>query len=112
MEGRPLATSYPDEIDSLLAELAASLTPPQRAAFEAAARSALAAAGCSGCGAAYRVLAPLQRGYWDPPSDERRANLGVRHYRDRPSKLASLEPIGGSDPREDGRARRQLKARG
>src|SRR5262245_30412672 len=110
MERRPMATSYPDEIDALLAELGASLTRSQRIAFEAAARSALAAAGCSGCGAAYRVLAPLQRSYWDPPSDERRADLGARRYGGRPSKLASLEPIGSSDPREDGRARNRLKA--
>ena len=91
-----MATSYSAEIDALLIELAASLVPPQRAAFEAAARAALAAAGCSGCGAAYRVLAPLQRGYWDPPSDDMRRE-GARHLR--PSKLASAEPIGAEDPR-------------
>jgi hypothetical protein len=50
-----MATSY--EIDALLAELAASLAPPQRAAFEAAAHAALEATGCSGISAAgrYRV---------------------------------------------------------
>src|SRR6516162_3210474 len=98
MERRPMATSWSTEIDALLIELAAPLTPPQRAALEAAAHAALAAAGCSGCGAAYRVLAPLQRGYWDPPSDwATNAPLGVGSRR--PSKLASAEPIGADDPR-------------
>src|SRR5262245_22043568 len=98
--------SIPDEIDGLLVELAASLTPPQRAAFEAAARAALAATNCSGCGAAYRVLAPLQRGFWDPPPDERQANSGARHYRE--SRLKAQSAIGAPDPREDGRARRAM----
>src|SRR5215510_7526788 len=101
-----MATSYSAEIDALLIELAASLVPPQRAAFEAAARAALATAGCSGCGAAYRVLAPLQRAYWDPPPDDRLAHAGARHQRR--SKLAEAEPIG--EVRED-RARRALWSR-
>ena len=94
---------FSDEIDGLLVELAASLAPPQRAAFEVAARAALAATNCSGCGAAYRLLAPLQRGFWDAPSDTR-ALAGPRHHR--PSKLSNGPPIGSADPREDGRARR------
>src|SRR5262249_57803837 len=102
-----MATSYPAEFDALLIELAASLVPPQRAAFEAAARAALAAAGCSGCGAAYRVLAPLQRGYWDPPSDDMRRE-GARHLR--PPKLAIAEPIGAPHPRADARLRRRFRA--
>ena len=104
-----MAISRSAEIDALLAELAASLAPPQRAAFEAAARAALAAAQCSGCGAAYRVLAPLQRGYWDPPSDwATNAPVGVGSRR--PSKLASAEPIGADDPRCGGRDRHRLRA--
>ena len=94
------------DVDSLVFELGASLVPPQRAAFEAAARAALAAAGCSGCGAAYRLLAPLQREFFDPPSDAR-ALSGPRHHR--LSKLSQAEPIGAPDPREDGRARRALR---
>ena len=62
-----ISSACDPDLDALIAELAASLTPPQRVAFEAAARAALVAAGCSGCGAAYRLLAPLQRGFWDPP---------------------------------------------
>src|SRR5215813_7690603 len=103
-----MATSYSAEIDALLIELAASLVPPQRAAFEAAARAALAAAGCSGCGAAYRVLAPLQRGFWDPPPDDRQANTGARHHRS--SKLADGPPIGAEDPRTGARDRNRLRA--
>src|SRR5262249_42665916 len=86
-----------DEIDDLLIELAASLPPPQRAAFEAAARAALAAAGCSGCGAAYRVLAPLQRGYWDPPDGDDLRREGARHFR--PSKLADGPPLADDSAR-------------
>jgi hypothetical protein len=104
-----MATSWSAEIDALLIELAASLTPPQRAAFEVAARAALAAAGCSGCGAAYRVLAPLQRGYWDPPSDwATNAPVGVGSRK--PSKLADGPPIGAEDPRTGARDRNRLRA--
>ena len=79
------------DLDALISELAASLAPGARNAFEAAARDALAAAGCSGVGAAYRVLAPLQRGYWDPPADDRLAHSGARHQRS--SKLADAPPL-------------------
>jgi hypothetical protein len=85
-----VATSCDPDLDALIAELAASLAPSARTAFELAARDALVAAGCSGCGAAYRVLAPLQRGYWDPPSDDRTAHGGARHQR---SKLAEGPPL-------------------
>jgi hypothetical protein len=96
-------------LDALIFELAASLDRPQRAAFEAAARAALAAAGCSGCGAAYRVLAPLQRGFWDPPDDQRiGAPRGPTNRR--PSKLISAEAIGGPDPREGARDHRRFQA--
>jgi len=97
-----------DEIAALLAELAASLAPPQRAAFEAAARAALAATQCLGCGAAYRVLAPLQRGFWNPPADDRLANTGARHHR--PSKLIAAEPLGDDSPRCGERARNSFRA--
>ena len=102
-----MATSEID-VEQLISELSASLIPPQRTAFETAARAAVAAAGCSGIGAAYRVLAPLQRGYWDPPPDDRLANTGARHYR--PSKLVQAEAIGAPDPREGGRDRHRLRA--
>src|SRR5215831_5619228 len=106
MESRPMAMS---EIDDVVFELGASLAPAQRHAFEIAAYAALAAAGCSGIGAAYRVLAPLQRGYWDPPTDQRIGQpLGIGSRR--PSKLASADPIGVDDPRVGGRDRHRLRA--
>jgi hypothetical protein len=95
------------EIDQLLCELGASLAPAERRAFEAAAQDALAAARCSGVGAAYRVLAPLQRGFFDPP-DDLRVNTGARHYR--PSKLQALPAVGADDPRTGGRDRRRFQA--
>ena len=73
-----MATSDLD-IEQLIFELSASLIPPQHAAFEAAARAALAAANCSGIGQAYRLLAPLQRAHWDPPDDLSHAHSGPRH---------------------------------
>jgi len=97
------------DVEQLISELSASLAPPQRAAFEAAARAALAATQCSGCGAAYRVLAPLQRGYWDPPSDwATNAPMGVGSRK--PSKLVDGPPIGAEDPRTGGRDRHRLRA--
>ena len=85
-----MATSDLD-VEQLIFELGASLAPPQRTAFEAAARAALAAVGCSGCGAAYRVLAPLQRGYWDPPDDLHLAHAGPRHRGGKLSRGPALD---------------------
>ena len=102
-----MATSDLD-VEQLISELSASLTPPQRYAFLAAARAVLGAAGCSGCGAAYRLLAPLQRAYWDPPAGDRVANTGARHHRS--SKLADGPPIGAEDPRTGARDRRRFQA--
>jgi hypothetical protein len=99
-----MATSDID-VEQLISELSASLLPFQRTAFETAARAALVAAGCSGCGAAYRLIGPLQRAFWDPPPDDRLANAGARH---RGGKLADGPPIG--EVRED-RARRALWSR-
>ena len=96
------------DVDELLSELSASLIPAQRYAFLAAARAALEAAGCSGCGAAYRVLAPLQRGFWDPPADTR-ALAGPRHHARR-SKLIEPPAVGADDPRVGGRDRHRFEA--
>jgi hypothetical protein len=92
-----MATSDID-VEQLISELSASLLPFQRTAFETAARAA-------GCGAAYRLIGPLQRAFWDPPPDDRLANAGARH---RGGKLADGPPIG--EVRED-RARRALWSR-
>jgi hypothetical protein len=96
----------PDDVDLLLSELSASLSPPQHSAFIAAARAALVDVPCLGPGVAYRILADLQKRYFDPPPDVRHANLGPRHYR--ASKLAAAQPIGADDPRCGGRQRRAM----
>jgi len=93
--------SLPDEVDLLVVQLAASLEPSQHYAFLAAARTALAGIPCLGPGSAYRVLAPLQRRFFDPPADTR-ALAGPRHHQ--PNKLNSLPPVGAEDAR--GTARR------
>ena len=90
-----------DDVDTLISELSASLEPPQHAAFEAAARSALAGLDCAGPGLAYRILVPLQRRFFDPP-DDARVTAGPRHHR--PNKLTALPAVGAEDPR--GTARR------
>jgi hypothetical protein len=97
-----------EEIDQLLSELSASLTPPQHFAFCTAARAALAAVPCLGPGAAYRLLADLQKFYFEPPPD-RLAGVGVRH---RANKLIAAAPIGADDPRCGGRDRRRLRVVG
>jgi hypothetical protein len=95
-----------DEIDSLISELAASLPRSQHAAFEAAARSALAGLDCAGPGLAYRTLVPIQRAYFDPPSDGRTANAGARHHQ--PNKLNSLPAIGEDIGQTRAQAHRRL----
>jgi hypothetical protein len=77
-----------DDIDHLIGELAASLGN-QHSDFVAAAYTALG--GCSGVGQAYRILAPLQRQFFDPP-DDARAAIGPRHFRrDKPTDPPPLE---------------------
>jgi hypothetical protein len=101
----------PDEVDLLVVQLAASLTPPsQRNAFIDAARTALADIPCLGPGSAYRVLAPLQRGFFDPPSDGRTANAGARHHA--PNRLNSLPPIDVVENPQGAARRRTLWAKG
>jgi hypothetical protein len=93
-----------DEIDSLVSELSASL-PRQHAAFEAAARSALAGLDCAGPGLAYRTLVPIQRAHFDPPTDAR-VIAGARHHH--PNKLNSLPPIGEDIGQTRAQAHRRL----
>jgi hypothetical protein len=104
-----MATSgIDDDVDLLISELSASLIPPQRRAFEAAAYAALAAAGCSGIGAAYRLIGPLQKSFWDPPADNYTAHAGAHHHR--VSKLRDLPAVGAEDPRTGARDRRRFQA--
>jgi hypothetical protein len=95
------------DVELLISELSASLIPPQRRAFEAAAHAALAAAGCSGIGAAYRLIGPLQRAFWDPPPDDRLAHSGARH---RSSKLIAAPALAEDGPRVGERDRRRFRA--
>jgi len=95
------------DFDPLISRLSAPLEPGDRAAFRAAAESALV--GCSGEGVAYRTLRDVWRTFFHPPPDDLRAGQ-PRRLGSRPSKLASLEPIGAPDPREGGRERRQFQA--
>jgi hypothetical protein len=95
----PLAMSFTTEdVDTIIAELGASLTPSQYSAFAAAAHAALG--NCSGPGAAYRILRGLQRNFFDPPSDTTEAHA-PKHYR-RPTKLTSLPPVAIEDVRAIG----------
>jgi hypothetical protein len=70
--------SLPIEIDELIQQLAASLVPPQRHAFIDAARTVLTGVPCLGPGLAFRILVPIQRQFFDPPSDARAVH-GPRH---------------------------------
>ena len=98
----------PDDVDLLISQLGASLPPPQYSAFIAAARSALAGIPCLGPGLAYRILADVQKRYFDAPPDNR-AVAGPRHHGRRPSKLIAGPALGRDDPRAGGRERRRLK---
>jgi len=73
--------------DALISRLAGPLSPPNRAAFRAAAEEALTRIPCWGEGAIYRAVASLQRAFFDPPVD------GRPHEFARPSKLKSAPPI-------------------
>jgi hypothetical protein len=97
-----------DDVELLIIQLSVSLAPSQRSAFIDAARSALARIDCIGPGLAFRILAPLQRQFFDPPADDAMPRTIGLHMGKR-SKLNQAQPIGASDPREGGRARNQLR---
>src|SRR5262249_623455 len=61
--GRHMSTTSID-VELLISRLAAPLSPPDRAAFRAAAEDALARVPCWGEGAVYRAVASLQRQYF------------------------------------------------
>jgi hypothetical protein len=94
------------EFDALISRLAGPLEAGDRAAFRAAAESALV--GCDGEGQAYRTLRDVWRTFFHPPPDPR---IGQpRRLGERPSKLAAGPPIGADDPRVGSRERRQFQA--
>ena len=77
--------------DALISRLASPLSPPDRAAFRAAAMDALTRVPCWGEGALYRAVASLQRAFRDPPSD-RDAGWDIEHEL-QDTKLKNEPPI-------------------
>jgi hypothetical protein len=101
------STSHDSDFDPLISRLAAPLEPGDRAAFRAAAESALV--GCAGEGQAYRTLREVWRTFFHPPPDPR---IGQpRRLGERPSMLAAGPPIGADDPRVGSRERHRFEAR-
>ena len=80
-----------DDVEQLISRLAGPLSPRDRAAFRRAAEDALARVPCWGEGAVYRVVASLQRAFFDPPSD-RGAHWDIAHEL-RDTKLKNKPPI-------------------
>jgi hypothetical protein len=100
--------STPDDVDvdSLIARLAGPLEPAARRAFRAAAEAGLARVPCQGEGAVYRAIAPLQRAFFDPPSDWR-ASWDISQE-SRASKLRAAPAIGYGRTRDSTRRLRAL----
>ena len=92
--------SITDDLDSdaLISRLAGPLSPPDRAAFRAAAEDALTRVPCWGEGAVYRAVAGLQRAFFDPPSDGR-ALWDIQQELIHVSKLRDGPPIEYDDLR-------------
>jgi hypothetical protein len=78
--------------DILISRLAGPLAPHVRAAFRRAAEDALARVPCQGEGIVYRTLAPLQRAFFDPPTDYR-AHWDIDQEFSRASKLKAAPAI-------------------
>jgi hypothetical protein len=83
------------DVDLIISRLAGPLEPTARAAFRQAAEEALAHIpyACWGEGLAYRVVAILQRRYFDPPADCRAGWDIGNDISCRRSKLRALPPI-------------------
>ena len=80
-----------DDVEQLISRLAGPLSPPNRAAFRAAAEDALTRVPCWGEGAIYRAVASLQRAFPGPPTDHR-ASWDIEQEL-RPTKLKNKPPI-------------------
>ena len=98
-------SDHPD-VEALISRLAGPLAPSAQEAFRRAAKDALAHVPCLGEGVAFRVLAALQRAFFDPPDDLRAAWDIARGPR--ASKLKKAAPIGRDDCRAAGRVRIHL----
>jgi hypothetical protein len=106
--------SIPNDADPdlLISRLSGPLAPDARRAFRQAAEALLAATPCSGPGALYRALAPLQKQFFNPPGDDRAAwdiSSGVSV---RPSKLRSGPALGFGRSSDRVYRKRHLRAVG
>ena len=104
-----MATSDIDA-EQLINRFCGSLAPADRAAFHAAAESALSAIACNGEGIAFRTLRDVWRDYFHPPTDQEAAHHPFSPGSRRLSRLSDGSPIGRDDPRTGGRDRHRLKA--
>jgi hypothetical protein len=102
----------PDDVDLdlLVSRLAGPLPLAARRAFRAAAAEALARIPCLGEGAAYRALIPVQRAFFDPPSDCR-AGWDIADERLRPSGRASRLIAGPAIQHDSARQQRARRSR-
>jgi hypothetical protein len=92
-------STIPDDVEQLISRLAGPLSPRDRAAFRRAAEDALSRVPCWGEGAIYRVVAGLQRTFFDPPTDGR-AHWDIEQEFSHASKLKAGPAIGyGGDLR-------------
>jgi len=85
------------DIDLLIGRLGRPLAAADRAAFDTAARAALADLRVPGAGSNYRCLKDLQRAFRDPPTDHR-ASWDIEQELG-PSKLRDGPPIEHGDLR-------------
>jgi hypothetical protein len=104
----PVSIPSDADVDNLIARLAGPLTPDARPAFRRAAEDALTRVSCPGPGIIYRAIAPLQRAYFDPPSDGR-ASWDISQEA-RASKLRAAPAIAYGGDQRRVRYRRQFKA--
>jgi hypothetical protein len=109
-----MATSGSDDIDpeQLISRLCGPLAPADRAAFRAAAESALGTIVCVGEGIAYRVLRDVWRAYFHPPTDQETGHHPFLPGSRRLNKFSDGSPIGRDDPRTGGRDRHRLQVVG
>jgi hypothetical protein len=98
----------PDDVDYLISYLAHPLPPDAARAFRDAAAAALSELRCPGPGTIYRTLAPLQRAYFDPPSDGR-AGWDIGHEL-RTNKLTAAPALAYGGDQRKVRYRPQFKA--
>jgi hypothetical protein len=97
------------DFDPLISRLAGPLAPDARQAFRRAAEDALARVPCQGEGIVYRTIAPLQRAFFDPPSDDRAGWDIASGVSVRPSKLRGAPAIAYGGDLRHVRYRKQVR---